>query len=144
MRRLCLVLIFLTLTATLAQARMMSIDGTKVHLRTGPGTKYRVVWELGRGFPLKVLSQKGNWIKVKDFEGDTGWVHKKFLDREPHLIVKKNRVNIRNGPGTRYRVVGKANYGVVFRTVEHKQGWVKVRHENGLTGWVMRNLLWGW
>ncbi len=131
-------------TVSVAHSKMMAINGTKVNLRSGPGQNYSVIWELGRGFPLRVLSSKGNWIKVQDYENDTGWVHKKFLDRKAHLIVKKKRVNIRSGPGTRFRIVGKANYGVVFRTLERKKGWVKVKHENGLTGWVLRSLLWGW
>jgi uncharacterized protein YgiM (DUF1202 family) len=27
---------------------------------------------------------------------------------------------------------------------ENDSGWVKVRHEKGLTGWVKRDLPWGW
>lgn len=131
-------------SVSLVQARMMAVNGTKVNLRSGPGTNFSITWELGRGFPLEVVSTKGNWVKVRDFENDTGWVHKEFLGSEAHLIVKKKRVNIRSGPGTRFKLVGKANYGVVFQTVERKKGWVKVRHENGLTGWVLRSLLWGW
>ncbi len=134
----------LFLTVSAAQARMMAINGTKVNLRSGPGQNYSVIWELGRGFPLRVLSSKGKWVKVQDYENDTGWVHQKFLDQKAHLIVKKKRINIRSGPSTRFRVVGKANYGVVFRTLERKKGWVKVKHENGLSGWVLRSLLWGW
>ena len=137
-------LMVLFFSVSVAQAKMMAINGTKVNLRSGPGQNYSVVWELGRGFPLKVLSSKGNWVKVQDYENDTGWVNKKFLDRMAHLIVKKKRINIRSGPGTRFRLIGKANYGVVFRTLERKKGWVKVKHENGLSGWVLRSLLWGW
>jgi SH3-like domain-containing protein len=33
---------------------------------------------------------------------------------------------------------------VVFRTLERRNGWVKVKHEDGLTGWIERSLLWGW
>ena len=43
-----------------------------------------------------------------------------------------------------YSITGKANYGVVFKTLKRKRGWVKVRHEDGLEGWIQRDLLWGW
>lgn len=140
-----LILIF----STVCFAKMRSIDGEKVQLRSGPGTKYTARWEYGNGFPLKVLTQKGNWIKVKDFENDTGWVFKKYLTSIPHVIVKvnkgkKKKINIRSGPGTKYRIVGKAYYGVVFKTLEQKKGWAKVKHETGLVGWVKRSLLWGY
>jgi len=128
---------------------MVSVAGEKVNLRKGPSTQYPIIWELGKGFPLRVIGSQGNWYKVSDFEGDVGWIYKDLIARKPHLIVKTNknskaRINIRSGPGTRYQVVGKAEYGVVFETLERGEGWVKVRHESGLTGWVKRSLLWGW
>jgi len=72
-----------------------------------------------------------------------------LVTKRPHLIVKveKNttkKINIRSGPGWQYKVIGKAYYGVVFKTLKRDNGWVKVRHEAGLTGWVKRSLLWGW
>ena len=132
----------------LANGQMLSVDGENVNLRSGPGTKYQVKWEYGKGFPLKVISKKGDWVKVTDFENDSGWIYKPLLSKKGHMIVKafkdKNkRVNIRSGPGTRYKVVGKAYYGVVFETLEQQNGWAKVRHESGLVGWIKRTLVWG-
>ena len=151
MKRLLIGLLFIAFTATTGQAeiKMVSISGDIINMRSGPGEKYKVQWELGKGFPLRVLARKGNWLKVTDFEGDTGWVYKKLTSNSSHLIVKvhknkKKKVNIRTGPGTNYRIVGKAYYGVVFKTLKRGKGWVKVRHENGLTGWIKRSLLWGW
>jgi len=128
---------------------MVSVAGEKVNLRKGPSTRYPIVWELGKGFPLRVVGSQGNWLKVSDFENDVGWIYKNLVVRKPHLIVKANkgskaRVNIRSGPGTRYKIVGKAEYGVVFETLQQEGGWAKVRHETGLTGWIKRSLLWGW
>jgi SH3-like domain-containing protein len=132
-----------------AAITMVSVAGEKVNMRKGPSTKYSIKWELGKGFPLRVIGSQGNWLKVSDFESDVGWVYKKLVNRNPHLIVKSNkkskkRVNIRSGPGTKYKVIGKAEYGVVFKTLQRGDGWVKVQHEQGLTGWVKRSLLWGW
>ena len=128
---------------------MVSVSGEKVNLRKGPSTRDPIIWELGKGFPLKVVGSKGSWYKVSDFENDVGWIYKNLVSRKPHLIVKVNKnskeqINIRSGPGTKYQVVGKAQYGVVFETLQQKSGWVKVRHETGLTGWIKRSLLWGW
>ncbi len=138
-------LFIILLSAVNAQAfTMVSIGGESVNMRSGPGENYSVLWELGRGFPLKILGTKGGWSKVEDFEGDTGWVYSTLVNRKAHLIVKKKRINVRSGPSSSYRLVGKANYGVVFKTIKNSKGWVKVKHENGLTGWVRRDLLWGW
>jgi SH3-like domain-containing protein len=146
---LLLLLLTLSVCGQAAGITMVSVGGEKVNLRKGPSTKYPIIWELGKGFPLRVLETKGNWIKVSDFESDVGWIYKNLVSKKPHLIVQTNkvsraRINIRSGPGTKYEIVGKAEYGVVFETLKRGDGWVKVRHEKGLTGWVKRNLLWGW
>jgi uncharacterized protein YgiM (DUF1202 family) len=145
MKRFVLAVFFLLVFTSIANAKMVSIANDLVNMRSGPGQKYSVVWELGKGYPLKVLQTKGEWIKVTDYENDTGWIFKKLVNRTPHLIVKKKIVNIRSGPGTKFRIVRKAQNGVVFRTLERKNGWVKVKHEEeNVVGWVMRSLLWGW
>jgi SH3-like domain-containing protein len=146
---LLLLLLAWSVCGQAAGITMVSVAGEKVNLRKGPSTQYPIIWELGKGFPLRVIGFQGNWIKVSDFESDVGWIYKNLVSKKPHLIVQTNknsraRVNIRSGPGTKYEIVGKAEYGVVFETLKRGDGWVKVRHEKGLTGWVKRNLLWGW
>lgn len=127
-----------------AAATMVSIDRPKVNMRSGPGTRYQVIWELKRGYPLQVIGKKDTWYKVRDFEGDTGWVYAPLTSRKAHLVVKKKKINLRSGPGTSYPIVAQARRGVVFTTVKRVKGWVKIRHENGVTAWAARHLLWGW
>lgn len=148
-----LLTVFLFLLALLgagsAHAAMLSISGDNINLRSGPGSKYRILWELSRGYPLEILKRDGDWYRVRDFEGTVGWVHREAVGDTPYMIVKTNRktrkpINLRSGPGESNEIVAKARYGVVLQTLEQKNGWVKVRHEQGVTGWVRRDLLWGW
>lgn len=142
--------ILLLLLSTLApfgwaQAReMVSIDRNEANLRAGAGTRHEVLWVVSRGYPLAVTGRSGDWLKVRDFEHDEAWVHRSLTARKPHLIVKGRVANLRSAPSTRARVVGQAGYGEVLRTVEHRQGWAKVRKDSGLVGWVSRTLVWGW
>jgi SH3-like domain-containing protein len=146
---LLLLLLIWPLSGQASGITMVSVAGEKVNMRKGPSEQYPIIWELGNGFPLQVIGSQGNWLKVSDFENDVGWIYKELVSRKPHLIVKANkdskaRINIRSGPGTNYKIVGKAEYGVVFETLQRGEGWVKVRHEQGLTGWIKRSLMWGW
>ncbi len=141
--------IFLTLTILLcfshfAEAKMVSANTNTVNLRSGPGTKYAIKWEYGKGFPLRVIGQKGRWYKVQDFENDVGWIYRSLVSNSSHMIVKRKVVNIRSTPSSRSKLLGKADYGVVFKTLKQQKGWAKIKHEKGLTGWVRRDLLWGW
>ncbi len=129
-------------------AKMVSINNDGVNIRSGPGENNEIQWEYGKGVPLFVIGEEKDWYKIKDFENDTGWVYKALTSTTPYMIVKANKgtnkkVNIRSGPGTGYNIVAKAYYGVVFKTIEQKNGWVNVEHDSGTVGWVKRSLLWG-
>ena len=144
-----MVFVLLFFSPLLCFAKMVSVKGDNVNLRSGPGTNYSVKWKYGSGFPLRVLQQKGSWLKVEDFEKDSGWIHKNLTTPAGHMIVKVNKgkskkINIRKGPGTSYPIVGKAYYGVVFKTLKQQKGWAKVEHEEkNVVGWIKRSLLWG-
>ncbi len=137
------IIAFSLLSPTLAR-EMVSIKGKVVNLRAKPSLSSEVLWELDKGYPLQVLKRRGNWLQVRDFENDRGWVAKSLTGRTPHYIVKSKIANIRRGPGTRHRIVGKAERYEVLRTREKKSGWVRVERSDGQKGWISNKLLWGW
>jgi uncharacterized protein YgiM (DUF1202 family) len=138
-----LMLTFVLVPTALAQ-QMVSVARPEINMRSGAGTNHEALWRLNRGYPLKVAGRQGDWLKVSDFEGDEGWVYRPLTGKTPHFVVKSTTANIRSGPGTKHRVVGKAQYGEVLRTLERRAKWAKIRTAAGLTGWVSRSLLWGW
>lgn len=127
-----------------AAQSMVSVKSSTLNMRSGPGTNHPVIWQIDRGYPLRVIGRKGSWLKVRDFENDLGWVARSLTGKTPHHIVKSKTANIRSGPGTNYRIVGKADYGDLLRTLEKRGQWVKVKRVSGGKGWVSKNLLWGW
>ena len=135
-------------TMALAQAtgdtNMVSVKGPVLNMRTGPGTNTEVLWELKKGYPMHVQKRQGAWLKVRDFEGDSGWVFGSLTGRTPHHIVKAKVANVRSQPSTQSRIVGKAEYGELVRTQEKKAGWVRVERADGPNGWISKKLLWGW
>jgi len=48
----------------------------KANVREGPGLEYDATWEVEKEYPLRVLEVEGNWYKVTDNDGLTGWLHK--------------------------------------------------------------------
>ncbi len=140
-------LLALTLVASAAavQAReMVSVARAEINMRAGAGTHTDALWTLARGYPLEVTARQGQWLKVRDFENDTGWVYRPLVGKTPHMVVKSRVANVRSAPGTRSRILGKADHGEVLRTLENRNDWVKVQREGGLKGWIARRLLWGW
>ncbi len=136
---------FLLLVApqVVAQQRV-SVSGNEVNLRSGPGTQHPAEWILGRGFPLEVVGRRGNWLEVRDFENDRGWILRSLTASTAYHIVKVKVANLRSQPTTTSRILGRLAYGDVLRTLERRSSWVRVQREGGLRGWVARRLLWGW
>ncbi len=128
--------------ATVAAGQYVSVKKDGVNIRSKPNTSSEILWEVFKGFPLKVLETKGKWARTVDFEGDKGWIYRPLLSDKKTVIVKVNTANMRIGPGKAYEVVATVKYGVVFTPVDREGDWVKVRHDDGTTGWIHKNLLW--
>ena len=127
-----------------AAQSMVSVDRNTVNMRASASTRATILFELGKGYPLEVISRKGSWLQVRDFENDKGWVYRPMVGKKAHLVVKANVANFRSAPSTKSRIVGKAPYGELLRTLEHRSSWVRVQRESGAKGWISRSLLWGW
>ena len=145
-RRIGILLAALALMAALpASAReMVSVKADMARMRAGSSTQQPVLFELAQGYPLEVTGRKGRWVHVRDFEKDRGWVYRSLLGKQPHVIVKARTANVRSGPSTSSPVIGKAGYGEVLKTVEHRDTWVRVQRDSGKKGWIARTLVWGW
>lgn len=131
-----------TLSSAHAQT-LVSVKGSTVNMRTQPTTSSEILWELKRGFPLKVVQRKGRWLQVIDFEGDKGWVARSLTGSAPHFVVKSKIANMRSGPGTRNSIVGKVEYGELLATRSKRDGWAQVVRSDGKRGWISQKLLWG-
>ncbi len=52
------------------------------------------------------------------------------------INTKGKRVNIRKGPGTNFKIVGKAQEGDKYEFVTEKDGWTKIILPTGEEGWI--------
>ena len=134
---------FFFMQTALAQS-MVSVDRETVNMRAAANTNATILFELGKGYPLEVTSRKGNWLQVRDFENDKGWIYRPLVGKTAHLVVKVDVANVRSAPNTSSRILGKVEYGELLRTLDRRSQWVRVQRENGARGWVSRGLLWGW
>jgi SH3-like domain-containing protein len=125
------------------EARILSVGVQKANIRKGPSTKYPVLWSAGKYYPVDIIKKAGNWYRIKDFEGDVGWMYKSLLKEIPAVIVQAALVNVRKGPGKNYGVLFQAEKGVTFRLLRKKKSWLRVQHADGEIGWIHNKLVWG-
>ncbi|RYF45324.1 MAG: peptide-binding protein, partial [Comamonadaceae bacterium] len=124
---LLLTLAFCWFTTPALAAEMVSAAGNTVNMRAGPGTRYPAQWTVDKGYPFKVLARKGKWLKVSDFERDTGWVYAPMTNTMRHHVVSASSATIRAAPNGRSAVVMRAGRGDVLRTLRQRGRWVQVR-----------------
>ncbi len=131
----------LLVTPALA-AEYISVKKDGVNIRSGPSTNKEILWEVFKDFPLEIIKRQKDWIQAKDFEGDQGWIYATLVSKKKRAIVKVNTANMRIGPAKNYELVATVKYGVVFTPLEKEGDWIKVKHEDGTTGWIFKKLLW--
>ena len=129
-------------TFTFAAGQYVSVKKDGVNMRSGPNTNDEILWEVFKGFPLKVLEEKKKWANVEDFEGDKGWIYAPLLTSTKTVIVKVDTANLRVGPGKNYEMRATVKYGVVFTPGRIEGDWVQVNHADGTSGWIYKKLLW--
>ena len=87
---------------TLPLPRFVSLKASTANLRVGPGTGYDIQWIMTRsGIPLEIYQQYGNWRRVRDWQGTTGWIFGPLLSGRRTGIVApwaKNNVALRKKP----------------------------------------------
>ena len=136
-------LLYFTISGQASAADYVSVKGDNVNVRSGPGTNYQVTLELFAGYPLKVTTRQGDWLKVVDFENDSGWIHSSLVQSGNTVIVNGNKsVNMRAEPSTKSTVIATVDRGVVLTKLESQGKWLKLKHSSGLIGWIYKPLLW--
>jgi SH3-like domain-containing protein len=127
-----------------ASAKRLSVAVDRANVRSGPSTDQEILWSVGKFYPVNIIKKSGTWYEIQDFEDDKGWIHGSLLKNIPAVIVKGDIINVREGPGTDFKVLFQAEKGVSFKLLESKQKWLKVQHADGDVGWVHKSLAWGY
>ena len=125
--------------------RFVSIASNEVNVRSGPALRYPIKWIFQkRGLPVEIIQEFDHWRKIRDHEGEEGWVHKSLLSgRRSVIIDDSGLVEMYDRTGNRKRLVARLEPGVVARAIQCiEEGWCEIE-KDGYSGWVDRNFLWG-
>lgn len=126
-----------------AWAEVLSIVPRKANVREGPGAREAVLWQAWRLTPFLILDWVGDWAKVRDYEGDDGWVHGSLLGDSPTVIVVAKSAVVRGGPGAGYGGLWTLEEGYTLRVLAARDGWLKVSDDDEVHGWILRKAVWG-
>ena len=124
--------------------RFVSIRASTANARRGPGLDHRIDWAfVRRGLPVEVVAEYGHWRRVRDIDGEGGWVHHSLLSGvRTGLITGDAPIELYAGPNDRTALRALAEPGVVVRLTECEAEWCAVRADR-TKGWMRRDQIWG-
>jgi SH3-like domain-containing protein len=123
--------------------RYASLKSAEVNVRTGPGTRYPILWVFQRAqMPVQIVGEYEHWRKIRDFEGTEGWVHKAMVSGTRTAIVIQDGFTMRSAPSEQSPPVARLSPTVVGVLEECENGWCLIQVKT-FTGWVKETYLWG-
>lgn len=123
------------------------LKADRVNIRRGPSFDHAVQWEYRRrGVPVEIISSFDHWRRIRDVDGDIGWVHFSLLNRSGRGAVVRHKqeehLALQMEADADSQILVKLESGVVLDVLECLPEWCRVGVE-GWEGWVMRSGIWG-
>jgi SH3-like domain-containing protein len=141
--RLFLALLFSLPAAALA-AEFRSVQEPAAVLYDAPSRASTPLFVVQRNYPLEVIVNLEGWVKVRDHAGALTWVERKALSEKRTLLVTGTAAEARQRPEDAAPAVFSAAQNVTLDLVEvAPNGWLRVRHADGATGYVRASQVWG-
>jgi SH3-like domain-containing protein len=127
--------------------RFVSLKSAKGNVRRGPGQNYEIAWAFGRaGLPVEIVQEFDNWRKIRDAEGDEGWVFHSLLSGERSVIVAPwagtKTFALRTSASDDTTIIAYLEASVISQVVQCDGQWCQVRGQ-GYDGWISQDNLWG-
>jgi SH3-like domain-containing protein len=128
----------------LAAFDFFSINENAAVMYDAPSLKAGKLYVVSLHLPVEAVVKVEGWVKVRDSKGNLAWIEEKFLSDKRYVIVTVPLAEAYQAPNTNSPLVFKAQQDVVMEWLEPAlNGWVKVRHRDGQTGYIRTTQVWG-
>lgn len=123
--------------------RFVSLASNEVNMRAGPGRRYPIRWIYRqKGLPLKVEAEYDIWRKVRDHDGESGWIHGSLLSGRRTVVISGEIRGLHAKPHPASALILKAEAGVIAELLTCEGQWCRLRLA-GKKGWMTRGHFWG-
>jgi uncharacterized protein YgiM (DUF1202 family) len=115
-----------------AQTSTGIINGaTGANIRQNADKQALVVDVIPNGAFVNILSQKNEWLEI----GDNRWIHQTLVQpilSRPGIVSGSNELNVRQGPGTDFKILYRLPVSEKVNVLEEQNGWLRI----GFSEWV--------
>lgn len=117
---------------------------TPAVLYDAPSLKAKKLFVATRYLPLEQIVVLDNWVKVRDSSGKLYWIEKRTLSSKRFVTVSVAIAAVRENPEVNSAIVFRASHQLALERLESAaDGWLKVRHIDGATGYIKTAEVWG-
>lgn len=124
--------------------RFVSLGSDLVNMREGPSTEHGIKWVYHRdGLPVQVLAEYDVWRRVRDMDGEVGWIHVSLLSNQrTGVVIGNGYAGVRSSQELDASIIAQVEPGVVGHV--ESCGPLSCRlNFSGVEGWVDRARFWG-
>ena len=129
--------------------RFVTLADEEVFVRTGPGKQYPIDWVFEQeGLPVEIVLEFENWRKIRDHEGQKGWVYGPLTSGRRNALTQiKNAnemgfVSLLDTPKNNSHVHANLEANVLLNLKACETAYCRVEIE-GQKGWIAKDNLWG-
>jgi SH3-like domain-containing protein len=127
--------------------RFVSLKPSDTPMREGPSKDHRIKWVFKKeGVPVEIIAEFENWRRVRDSEGDDGWVfHSRLSGRRTAQInpkLKQADIPLYARDNESTAVVARLQPGVIGSVEQCSGKWCRLVGD-GFDGWLPQERLWG-
>lgn len=138
----------LALLLALLPAAAFALDYRSVSVPRGvlydaPSANGKKLYVVSQFYPVEVIVDLGAWVKVRDKTGELAWIDSRQLVPK-RTVLALDAAEVRGSADAAAPVAFRVDKDVALELVEMAgNGWIKVRHRDGLTGFILSSQVWG-
>ena len=127
-----------------AALEYLSMADNAVIMYNAPSIKADKLYVASRYLPVEAVVRVEGWVKVRDSGGTLSWVEQKAVSDKRFVVVIEQQAQVYQAADINSTLVFQAQKDVVLEWLETSaNGWAKVRHRDGQTGYVKITQVWG-
>ncbi len=127
-----------------AALEYLSLADNAVIMYNAPSLKADKLYVASRYLPVEAVVKVEGWVKVRDSSGTLAWVEQKAISDKRFVIVIELQAEVYKAADANSTLVFQAQKNVILEWLEPSiNGWIKVRHRDGLSGYVKITQVWG-
>lgn len=120
-----------------------SVSVPRATMFDSPSSSAKKRFSVSQFYPVEVVVSLGAWVKVRDKTNDLAWMDSSQLGNQRTLLAL-DRVDVLAKAEAASAVVFRVDKDVALEWMQPAaNGWVKVKHKDGLTGFIAADKVWG-